>query len=1297
MMQERFISNSLVRQAGSCKYCSRTRKAYRRMPTLCMALVTAILFSTSVLSAQVFRGTISGTVTDQTGAVVQNAQVQATDETTHFTTTVKTNAAGLYTAPFLTPDTYDVEVGSAGFATTKQTGVVLIAGDTKQVDFRLSPAKSTVTLTVTANQEQLQTESPTLSTVFTPNSIENQPNIDGNVFMIAIRTPGVYSGITTEMSGNNQAAGGASGMLIDGIANHHMNTLNGIVDEMPEGSPGGPGYTGFVPPTGTVQEAQVETSVYDAQTGHTWAAGINLVAKTGGEKLHGSAYGVEGTTDFNANTFNNNILNQPRSPASWTEFGFASTGPVRIPKVWHGNDRTFFMVGYRHTRVLSPAPLTASVPTTQERNGDFSQLSATIYDPATTYLGGPTPGWCGSSCVVGNRESFTQEYNEPNSSLCNGDKNCIPSSRINPVATALLPFIPTPNQTGSSSTVPYLGDFTAPGSGYVQYYYSLLARVDEKLNANNTLTFMGLRSVADQFYSNSGWPFVTVSGVAYSAGSEYHNPKSQNGGSIEYTKVISPTLVLDARIGGGYHPASVVRPGYGFNVTNLGMTGATASFPTQTFPQVTATGANGNYGIVTNGASNTTGNTLLTSGAGYFETSSVLENVITVSKTLAKQDIKAGFDYMMTRDDIFSPTSNMGGFNFSQTFTDQTALGSQTASLGGDGFASLLLGYPAGTASAGSTVPTISTADAFGYHYWAAFVQDDWRVTPKLTVNLGVRWDYESPVTERHGRQNAGWDYGDLNPMNQGTACSAASCSPSVTGVNAGKYTGGLLFVGPNYPFAFNRELGDRWQPRIGVAYHIFKYTVLRGGYGTVFSPGGTMGTTTGFTINTQTPIVTLNGNETPATAAGAGCPNADASGFCNLVNPYWAGYTQPSGSSLGLSTAAGGNVSFVDRNYLYPKVKMVSASLQQQFPGGLVIDAAFQGTYGTPYGSSRNINALPACYYFGGGCPSAGIQGSSTTPGTLLYSVPNPMAGYLPATSSLNAATISQQNLYVPYPEFGSVTGTFYQDASRAQRLGGIDYNAWFLSATKRISRGLEFNASTTVAKIMNGTAFLNPTDIKTTRYEDAQPNRFIVATVLYTLPKFNVHGVFGQVVNGWKVDNSFNWQNGTLVGLPGSAFITGNSQKAAQKSLSHWFDTCYIPVLASATVSNPTITYGGPTDATTTGHACRAGEQPAWIQQPTQTLNQVAGNMRGVRIQVVPYLDTSLVKGFEIREGIGVEIRADAHNVINDDLLGSGPATGLTASSFGANTASSINGTTYYSQGNDPRMIRLGASIHF
>jgi hypothetical protein len=514
--------------------------------------------------------------------------------------------------------------------------------------------------------------------------------------------------------------------------------------------------------------------------------------------------------------------------------------------------------------------------------------------------------------------------------------------------------------------------------------------------------------------------------------------------------------------------------------------------------------------------------------------------------------------------------------------------------------------------------------------------------------------------------------------------------------VNAGKYSGGLLFVGPSYPLALNRELSDRWQPRIGAAYHVFKNTVLRGGFGTVFAPNPNLGTTTGFTINTQTPIASLNSYETPATAAATGCANADASGFCNLVNPYWAGYTQPFGSGLGLSTGAGGSISYVDRHYLYPKVKMVSASLEQQFRGSLVIDFDFQGTYGNGLGISKNINALPACYYFGGGCPDAGIQGNSSTPGSLSYNVANPMAGYLPTTSGLNAATVPQQDLFLPYPEFGSVTGTFAQNATSAERIGGLDYNAWFVSATKRISHGLEFNASTTVAKVMDSLAFLNATDLKPARYEDGQPNRFIVATVLYSLPIFNVHGVVGQVVNGWKVNNSFNWQNGGLIGLP-SSMITGNSQKAGQQTLSHWFNTCYIPVLASATVSNPTITYGGPTDATTPNHACRAGEQPAWIQQPVLTLNQVTGSMHGVRGQVVPYLDTSIVKAFTIREGIDAEIRADAHNVINNVLRGSGANGSLTSSAFGANSSSVINGNTIYPQVNDPRMIRLNASIRF
>jgi hypothetical protein len=516
--------------------------------------------------------------------------------------------------------------------------------------------------------------------------------------------------------------------------------------------------------------------------------------------------------------------------------------------------------------------------------------------------------------------------------------------------------------------------------------------------------------------------------------------------------------------------------------------------------------------------------------------------------------------------------------------------------------------------------------------------------------------------------------------------------------VNAGRYTGGLLFVGSTYPMAYNRELSDRWQPRVGAAYRIFKNTVLRGGFGEVFAPRPNVGTTTGFTLSTQTPVTTLNSNETPATAAAAGCPNADASGFCNLVNPYWAGYTQPLGSSLGLSTAVGTGVSFIDRNYLYPKVKMVSASLEQQLPGQFMVEATFQGTYGSGLGASKNLNNMPACYYFGGGCPDAGIQGSSTTAGSLQYNVTNPMAGYLPASSALNATTLPQVDLFVPYPEFGAVTGTLFQNASRAERIGTIDYDAFFLSVNKRISHGLEFNASTTLSKVMDSTTYANPTDLKTARYEDTQPNRFIVATVVYDSPKFNVNRILGGVVNGWELGNSFNWQNGIAFPVA-STFLTGYSQKAASKSLNHWFNTCYIPVLSSATVANPTITYGGPTDATTSNHACRPNEQPAWIQQPVDTLNPISASepMHGVRTQVVPYLDTNLSKVFTFRENIGVKITAEIHNTLNDDLLGSNASTSLTSSAFGSNSSSVVNGNTIYPQVNDPRMMKLGASITF
>jgi Carboxypeptidase regulatory-like domain len=1287
--------------------------------TRLLGWVGAVVFAGAALVStaygQAYLGTVNGTVTDQTGAAIVGAQVQVIDENTHFISPATTNNAGLYTVPYLMPGTYDVKVQAAGFSKAVQTGAVLVATDIKEVNFKLSPASTSANVTVIADQQLIDTESASVQTVLTSNILQNSPVIDANPIMMATRVAGVYSNFTqnTETTQWYPQGGGISGTSVGGGGNAFF--LNGI-DELP--SRGAPGqYTGYVPSSLALQEMNVQTAPFDASIGHTAVGMENVVLKTGTAEFHGEAQFQYGDRIFNSNFSNRTALGQSRPSDTWSMPGFVVTGPVIIPKLLHrANAKTFFMAQWEHFQynIATYIGVSQSVPTVKERGGDFSELSAagtaaglplegTIYDPTTTVpTGAPTTyaSWCAGlpgGCTAGMRESFTQEYNEgpSNPSLCNGDTNCIPTSRFNPAAVAFLQYYPQP--TSVNPTSPANGnyspkDISAPDSEWVGAF-----EIDQEFNPNNKVKATFLPYIAHDL--GKGYDFPIING--YSGGGYDDQYQKEWGGLLDYTKIISPTMVLDLRVGGTYSPFTQEHASANMPLSLFNMTGATTTFPYPNFPGISPTGPFVSY-------------TGLNSGASNFWYGSLADGHAEVSKSFQKHNVKTGMEYLLARDDYQNPESAVGTFNFDTMFTNSNASNTTTtttngvttystpAKYGGDGIASLLLGYPtSGTA-------TINPGPNVQWDYWAAFVQDDWRITPRLTLNMGLRWEYYSPYTERHNGLEAGFDFSSTQPFNlpnaTGTGIASSNAPPASAAVPQG-YTGGLYFVGtPSHPGRnyVDKCFGCGWEPRFGASWLLNRNTVLRGGYAVFLNPLYPGVNNNGFTSPTSF-VASTNSAYTPATCSAA--QNADAYGFCNLTNPYPNGYVQPTGNLLGLSTGLGGNISVAGPQY-EPGVDQVwTVGLERQLPLNMMVDVEYHANRTTRTGVSKNWNTLPECYYYGGGCPNAG---NATA---LAATVANPMSGYLPCTSALNAgahdcstrhaAGIPQSDLDVPYPEFGSITQSLTNVPGTNSPIGWGLNNALYVTFVKRTSYGLEFHMAFTYAKIED-TTLLNAGDAVTNLYktEDGSPDRFFTGDIVYNTPKLNVNRALGYIVNNWQWSHALNWQAGAGLGLPGSTFPGTGAEATTHQTLAHWFNTCYIPILNNGNVGqtlngvvNQSPVYGTPTN-------CQNGEQPAWIQQPTQTLNRYAGTIRNVRLNEIPYYDMALAKTVPVHENYTLTIRAEAHNVFNDALLGqTGPTETLTSATYGqfplAGTAP--NGNPVYGQANDPRIVRFDVRFSF
>jgi hypothetical protein len=355
-------------------------------------VLTLSLGFTICASAQQYLGTINGSVSDSTGAKIVDAAVTATDTTTNFISKGVTNGAGDYTIPSLTPDVYTITVSAKGFRIETRTGITLTAGATVGADFALTVGSLTESVIVTENTQLLDTQSAALATTIPNQEVTDLPNNGRDPNNLSMLTVGVINGgsggyFQGKSSGfTNPFSGTAIQIVTDGSGGHNRLTIDGIPNDPPERL-SGVTYAGITPSPESVQEVKVSQSIFDAQVGHGNGTVTDVVLKSGTDKFHGAAYYAFQNTYLNANTSDKAHLNQPRNNDQLSQTGFVFDGPVWIPKVYNGHDKTFFMVAYERYLSHSALNYSSRVPTAAELTGDFSGLCNTFNGAGLCTLG----------------------------------------------------------------------------------------------------------------------------------------------------------------------------------------------------------------------------------------------------------------------------------------------------------------------------------------------------------------------------------------------------------------------------------------------------------------------------------------------------------------------------------------------------------------------------------------------------------------------------------------------------------------------------------------------------------------------------------------------------------------------------------------------------------------------------------------------------------------------------------------------------------------------------------------------
>jgi hypothetical protein len=1193
----------------------------------CLVAVLTLVFGLTLpASAQRYLGSIQGEVTDSTGAKVGGAVVTAEETGTHFKSTVTSNGSGTYTFAALNPGTYTVTATASGFKMAARNEVTLTAGQLQQVDFDLSLGETTETVTVTGSSSLLDTGSANIATTISAQEVSDLPNEGRNPYNLATLAVGVVGGNYFQSKSSqftNPFSGVAVQIVSGGSAGHNRLTLNGIPNDPPERLSGAT-YAGFTPSNEAVQEVKIGTSAFDAQVGHGNGTVTNVVVRGGTNKIHGAAYYVFQNTYLNANLYErvpNQDLCYPgsagctnttaptrRNNDQLSQTGFVVDGPVFIPKIYDGRDKTFFMVAFERYASHTAINYNTLVPTAAQIAGDFSGLCTAFNGAGLCTNGRQIYDPLSPIDINGNRTAFFAN-------------NKIPTARFNTAGTNLLSYFPQPNVAlNSAGTVNYISSKTS----YPSTYPSIIGRLDHKISEKNTLSAIMFRAGLTQNYPLQGFP-KGIGPYTSSTGYGYNVYRNTRGGSVDDIHQFSSSLLLDSRLGVVWHPFGLVYPGSSnFDLSGLGI--SSAGLPYSTFPGIT--GTSDGYAGLSPGAN------------GQISTSLVGSLSEILTKTIGRHSIRLGYEGNLIHYNVQNPQSGFGGFSFSRVFTQKNYATGDSSS--GDSTAALLLGdFTSGSYN-------ITPAYALRQLYNAGFIQDDWRVSSRLTLNLGVRYDYESPFTERYNKQ----------VTNFCTTC----VNPAQAGVAGLTLNGGLQYASSTNRFPYSPDYNNI-QPRAGMAFQVSQNTVLRAGYGMIY-------------FNTlENPIGTGFSQSTTTNNANVNLP------ITTLSNPFPNGVLLPTGSSLGLASAVGTNITFVDPNHVQPRTQQLTVNVQQQFPGNIQFQVGYVNNRPSQLEVSQDINALPQQYYSTGTDPQTNLNNQVF----LNANVANPMFGKLPATanSNLTQSTIQRQLLLRPFPEFGSVTKAY-------QSIGYQRYDALQVQVSRPMKNHFSVQGSFTWNKLISHTSFLNnfgPGSVLS-GLQDAGPSLFGNVFATFALPKFEARPYYQRVVlGGWKLNTVMRASNGNLISAPGGVDQIGDPMLGSPRTFQRMFNTCYQTVSA-ATVGGVANTAVVSTVNTGTGvTACDGTSNTAAYRTRFSYTIQTNSPYINERQRIYPLVDLSMFKQFIIHEGVSFEIRGEFFNVGNRPNFG-GPGTGLSSASYGAVTLT---------QANDARQGQLTARINF
>jgi len=1156
---------------------------------ICLAVFSSMCFGQT---AQ-----ITGLISDSSKAVMPGAKVTVTNLKTGTVRETESNSEGFYLVPLLQPGSYGIRVQATGFKPINREGLTLLVDQAARVDFVMEVGGLTESVNISAQaQPLLTTTSATASTVIDNKRIQDLPLNDRDPLLLAGLAPGVLPGLTTaSFEGRSPLIGG-------GRRGTNEVTVDGTSSILPENN-SSVSFQGYMPPVDAIQEFSVLTNTFSAEYGHSGGGVINVVTKQGTNTVHASLYEYLRNSQLDSNNFFSNRAGVKRAAFQRNQFGGTVGGPVHVPGIYDGHNRTFFFFDFQGTRSRQANILTTTFPLEAWRRGDFSNLrnsagaALNVYDPLTTRDAG------GGNYT---RDAFSG--------------NRIPDARIDPVARQVVQYYPSPN-TAPVNAFTQLNNFTAAGKDAATDN-----RFDIRLDHNESqawrtsarLSMAPTISQPWDFFDNPASTATSVRKV------DFYNA------TIEQTYIANPTTIVSVRYGFSRMYDYDKPYSNGFDMTQLGFPAYLRNQAAKDNLQFPAFAINGLSNI---------GN------AGYakvvFAPNSHIVNA-DVTKMVSRHALKMGLQYRKELLNFLQYSYPSGYYAFTQQWTQQNPVVSSATA--GFGLASFLVGVP----TSGYISHSLATASAS--NYFAGYVQDDVRATRNLTVNLGLRYEVDTPRKERYNRQS----YFDLN--------AASPIAGKVPGFP--NLVGAMMFCDSSHRQQTPTDLNN-FGPRVGFAYRMGTKTTARGGYGLMYARStmqvaGATGTAgnEGFTNNTN--FVSSLDSRTP---------------IHFLRDPFPDGFSLPQGPApgpmSGPSTLLGqliGAGLFID--YVNPVIQQWNFTLQRELPGNMLVEAGYLGSKGNHLGDGETmaLNQLPSSFF---------SMGNS-----LNDLVANPFYGVITdPTSTLSQPTVRRSQLLRPYPQYTSV------NVSRKPQANSL-YHAFTVRVEKRYAQSLGFLLSYTSAKLIDDASQVaslvalgtmgSKQDYYNRKAERAVSPQDISSRLVFSFTYDLPVGAHRKFLNaapaplqwlagGWQFNGILSFQTGTPVVLTQGANNTGLGS-ASQRPNSNG---------RSAHLT------GGTKDA----RLKKWFDPSVFSIAPAFTWGNVGRALPNVRNPGMRNLDMSLFRNFRFRgERINLQFRAEAFNAMNTAQFGA-PGAQLDSSNIGVISSTAVA----------PRQIQLVFKVLF